>query len=332
VRQPTSRQSTAKRQLALPVPAPPDPGRRVRLALWLARKIADGYYIRLAHPPTAENAPRWGYGRPAHAALAARLARAEPTYTQQLHLVMKYEAELAAIPRAPVHPLEPHWDNGFLFGLDGAALYAFLRDRKPRTYVEVGSGNSTLFAARAIRVAGQETAIVSIDPQPRREIAAVCSTVIAEPLECIDLSVFRALEAGDIVFIDGTHRSYMNSDATVFFLEVLPMLSPGVVVGVHDVHLPDDYRPEYADRYYSEQYLLAAYLLAHASPVEPLLPCWYVAHQPHLNQIIEPLFDRPPMRGFDPTGVTFWATIASGSGGAAAAQLNDRGSAVPRRA
>ncbi len=30
---------------------------------------------------------------------------------------------------------------------------------------------------------------------------------------------------------------------------------------VHDIFLPDDYPPEWADRYYSEQYLLAAWLL-----------------------------------------------------------------------
>ena len=44
-----------------------------------------------------------------------------------------------------------------------------------------------------------------------------------------------------MVFFDGSHRTFMNSDATVFFLEVLPTLPAGTLVGIHDIYLPDDY-------------------------------------------------------------------------------------------
>ena len=64
----------------------------------------------------------------------------------------------------------------------------------------------------------------------------------------------------------------MNSDATVFFLEILPRLPGGVLVGIHDVFLPYDYPRDYADRYYSEQYLLAAHLIAGNPALEPVLP------------------------------------------------------------
>ncbi len=63
------------------------------------------------------------------------------------------------------------------------------------------------------------------------------------------------------MFVDGSHRVFTGSDATVFVLDLLPALAPGVLVGVHDVYLPDDYPPEVANRHYSEQYLLAALLL-----------------------------------------------------------------------
>jgi len=45
---------------------------------------------------------------------------------------------------------------------------------------------------------------------------------------------------------------FQNSDATVFFLDVLPRLKPGVVVHVHDIFWPFDYPSIWRARYYSE--------------------------------------------------------------------------------
>lgn len=50
----------------------------------------------------------------------------------------------------------------------------------------------------------------------------------------------------DVVFLDGSHRVFMNNDASVFFLDGLPRLPPGVLVGVHDIFLPEDYGPDAA--------------------------------------------------------------------------------------
>jgi hypothetical protein len=47
--------------------------------------------------------------------------------------------------------VEPAWVNGFLPGLDAAALYGMLALQPPETYLEVGSGNSTRFARRRSR-------------------------------------------------------------------------------------------------------------------------------------------------------------------------------------
>jgi len=116
----------------------------------------------------------------------------------------------------------------------------------------------------------------------------------------------------------------MNSDATSFFLDVLPSLPAGVLVGIHDIHLPDDYRPEYVRCYYSEQYLLASYLLAEGPWIQPLLPCWYVTHHASLGdlvrELIPPAFlQAPPRRrdapaGKDLEGVIFWLQTADRGG------------------
>src|SRR5205807_7151101 len=107
------------------------------------------------------------------------------------------------------------------FGIDGVALYGFTRERSPRRYIEVGSGNSTLFVDRARRDGATNTEIISIDPDPRREIDSICDRVIRLPLESTNLRLFEGLQDGDMVFVDGTHRVFMNSDVNVFFLDVL---------------------------------------------------------------------------------------------------------------
>ena len=52
-------------------------------------------------------------------------------------------------------------------------------------------------------------------------------------------------------------------------------LAPGVLVGIHDICLPFDYPPDWLDRYYSEQYLLAASLLGGHRGFRTILPSFY---------------------------------------------------------
>jgi hypothetical protein len=46
----------------------------------------------------------------------------------------------------------------------------------------------------------------------------------------LDISLFDELEAGDILFMDNLHKSFMNSDVTTVFTEILPRLKQGVLV------------------------------------------------------------------------------------------------------
>ncbi len=266
----------------------------------MASSVLGGELLLLDYPTSARNAPRYGYGRPSHRRLEGLLAQGVGEYRTTLDEFAVYRDDLLAIPLDREQPGEPHWRNGLLFGIDGVSLYCFMRRNAPRRYIEVGSGNSTLFVDRARRDGGTETEIVSIDPFPRREIDDICDTVIRQPLESVDLGIFGELREGDIVFCDGSHRVFMNSDATVFFLDVLPELAPGVLVGIHDILLPDDYRPEHAGRYYSEQYLLASYLLGETPWMRPVLPCWYVSHHEELGELaaalVPPEFLAKPTR------------------------------------
>ena len=179
----------------------------------------------------------------------------------------------------------------------------------PATYLEVGSGTSTKFARRAIADHGLRTRVVSIDPNPRAEIDSVCDEVLRTPLEDLDLAVFDTVGPGDIVFVDNSHRVFTNSDATVVFLEVLPRLAPGVLVEIHDIYLPDDYPPDWNDRYYSEQYVLAGYLLGGGQAFTVELPNWFVTTDPELSRILAPLW--AALGDLEHHGGSFWLRTRS---------------------
>lgn len=256
--------------------------------------------------------PRWGHGRSRHQGLAELLGRRRGRYREVLARVLAQRTLLASISvGTPDDPEQPFFRNGFLPGLDAAVLYTMMAWCRPGRYVEVGSGNSTKFVRRAIRDHGLKTQVVSIDPTPRAEIDALCDTVVRRGLEDCDLSLFADLDHGDIVFVDSSHRCLQNSDVTAFFVEVLPSLRPGVWVQVHDILLPDDYPAEWRDRLYSEQYLLAAYLLSGCAWLEVVLPNWYVSTDPGLCSILDPLWDDDALQGVERHGQSFWFRTSS---------------------
>ncbi len=257
--------------------------------------------------------PRYGYGRRPHQKLARMLAENSQAYARTLAGFLGFSQHLFQIPlRQPTRSPEPCWINNWLEGLDTLALYGFVASRRPALYLEIGSGYSTKVVRRAITDQSLKTRLISIDPHPRAEIDRLCDQVIRRPLENAGQDVFEQLAPGDILFFDGSHRSFMNSDVTVFFLEILPRLKSGVVVHIHDIYLPFDYPPERSHWFYSEQYLLAAGLLAAengARKYEVILPNHYIAASPELSQILEPLWSDPRLTGVPQGGTSFWLQV-----------------------
>ena len=70
--------------------------------------------------------------------------------------------------------------------------------------------------------------------------------------------------------------------------------------------LPEDYPPEWLDRFYSEQYLLAAYLLAGGDRFSVELPNHFVSTDAELAAILAPLWDDPALAGVERHGGSFW--------------------------
>lgn len=209
---------------------------------------------------------------PVKAIIERTYAKRKSAIQDQISFMMAQADSFAKIPFKKVNEQNPFWNNHALPFLDSAMLYSFMAELKPRLYFEIGSGNSTKFAARAIRDKQLRTKIISIDPKPRAEVDAICDVVIRKGLEDVDLAIVDTLSSDDLIIIDNSHRCFPNSDVMIFFCEIMPRLPPGCVFAIHDIALPGEL---FCERYYNEQYMLAAYLLG-GSADEILFPTGYL--------------------------------------------------------
>ena len=157
-------------------------------------------------------------------------------------------------------PPAPRWNQDWFPRLDAAAAYAIVRQTAPRRIVEVGSGHSTRFLARAVVDGELDTQITSIDPAPRATLAGLPIRRFETRVENADMRLFQALAPGDILFIDSSHQVKPGSDVEFLLTRVLPQLRADVRVHFHDIFIPDDYPAEWAWRRYNEQQALAALL------------------------------------------------------------------------
>lgn len=254
--------------------------------------------------------PRYGWGRPPHPGLHDLIAKNRARYAEILDRLMPFAPGLKAIPLSSEDAQEPRWANAYISGLDAVALYAFPKLFASRRYMEIGSGNSTLFVRRSIRDHALATRITSIDPSPRAHVDAICDEVVRSGLEDTPLDVFDALEANDILMVDGSHRCFENSDVSVAFLEVFPRLKPGVLVFIHDIYLPDDYPPEWENRFYSEQYLLGVLLLADGGRrYEIVFPAHFSAMDPQLGPRQHALWRDIAPAGMKLSSNGFWLRV-----------------------
>ncbi|MGQ9366327.1 class I SAM-dependent methyltransferase [Azospirillum sp. ST 5-10] len=217
----------------------------------LARR---GFFIPYRHAATLPPAG----AVPVYAPFEALLRRCEPAFLAVLADIDRLAAALAAFDGTA--PPAPRWRQDWFPRLDGAAAYALVRRHRPARIVEVGSGHSTRFLARALADEGVEAEVTCIDPQPRARLAGLAVRHLAVPLHRAGAEPFAALRAGDVLFIDSSHILMPGTDVDVAVARILPALPEGVLLHVHDVFLPDDYPADWAWRGYNEQQAVAALL------------------------------------------------------------------------
>lgn len=255
--------------------------------------------------------PRYGHGKPAHQGLYKIIDSNRDNYRDLIKKSLSYKDKIWTIKDSSkeTDTTKPTWNNGFLPGLDIIGIYTLISELKPNKYFEIGSGNSTKVAFKAIKENNLETKIISIDPMPRAEIDNLADKVIREPFENIDLNILDELNENDILFVDNSHRILPNSDSMVFYLEILPRLKKGVIVHIHDIYLPYDYPQFMCDRFYSEQYGLAMYLLANSDKYYTILPNYFIFEDKELSDLISPIWNHDNLKGVEKHGGSYWIRI-----------------------
>jgi Methyltransferase domain len=217
--------------------------RRLAFGLATLAGVRRGFFIpyRYAHRLPA----------PTYRALGDLLAAREDRFAAMLDGLGRYATALTAIGEEP--PPAPRWRQDWFPRLDAAVAYALVRERRPARIVEVGSGHSTRFLARAVIDGGLSTEITAVDPAPRAVLRGLPVTWLATTATEPAPSPFRALGPGDMLFIDSSHILMPGSDVDFLLNEVIPVLPAGVAVHFHDIFLPDDYPQAWSWRGYNEQ-------------------------------------------------------------------------------
>ncbi|HBH05949.1 MAG TPA: class I SAM-dependent methyltransferase [Flavobacteriales bacterium] len=257
--------------------------------------------------------PRYGHGKAAHDRLYGIVNGERANYRELLNHSREFWPILQEIKAQgnESNPSKPAWNNGFLPGLDILGLYTILSVYKPKHYIEVGSGNSTKVAKLARENQGLDLEITSIDPHPRAEIDHLADHIIRHPFERIDAHQYTELNKGDILFIDNSHRILPNSDAMVFFLEILPNLKPGVIVHIHDIYIPYDYPQFMCDRFYSEQYGLSIAMIENPQRYKTILPNYFISEDEELSSLLLDFWKHPNLVDVERHGGSFWIVISS---------------------
>lgn len=194
----------------------------------------------------------------------------------------KIDAQKAVVEkfgRPELNDVAYSFDNAYFGSPDTEVLYALMDLYRPKRIVEIGSGNSTRVMRQAILDHGLDTKIVSIDPQPRVEVAHLVDEMHRSCIEVLDPEqVAGWLAPGDILFIDSSHLIAVGGDISFLYFHVLPRVKAGVLIHVHDIFLPYEYPKEWVVDLrwrFNEQFLLNA-ILAWSDTFSILWPGYFL--------------------------------------------------------
>ena len=200
-------------------------------------------------------------------------------------------------------PHEYYVTNGAYGLLSAAILHCMIRTYRPRTIIEIGSGNSTYVSARAClmnEAEGRPTRLVAVEPYPNEVLQGGfpgLASLLRVGAEEVGLDRYLELGEGDILFIDSSHVVRMGNDVVFLYLDVLPRLRKGVVIHIHDIFFPFQYPKDWIldyRRLWSEQYLLQAFLAFNRT--FEVLWCGSYMHAKHLDKL-KAAFPPPPGLG-----------------------------------
>jgi len=178
-----------------------------------------------------------------------------------------YAAELTFGEDTPNRGDRFYTKNPCFAGIDAVLLAAILRKYHPQNIIEVGSGFTTaLMLDVNEKFLGGDVNFTCIDLDCQRlktlMKAGDSVSIMEKEVQNVPLSVFDQLQNGDVLFVDGSHICGPDTDVNFIVFEVLPRLSPGVMIHFHDIFWPFEYPKNWVKNKwdFNEAYILRAFL------------------------------------------------------------------------
>lgn len=191
--------------------------------------------------------------------------------------------------------------------IESQLLHCVCRAVKPRRWIEVGSGVSTLCTLNALKLntleGSSDCEVMCIEPFPNKTLTEVNGAqLVRQAVQTLPLTTFEALGPGDVLFIDSTHAVKTGSDVQYLLLEVIPRLRPGVLVHIHDIFLPYLHRPDILTSYFDWQETTLLLALLKGNRTLNVRACLSALHHDAPKQLNEALGDYNPTEHF-PTSI-----------------------------
>jgi hypothetical protein len=181
-----------------------------------------------------------------------------------MNQLSKHGSRFESFSRASANDVGYQYDNGYFKSPDAEVLYTIVQQLRPKRILELGCGNSTQIIRQALMDGRIACHHVCVDPHPRTEISLLADEIIPEPVELQNAAnLAGSLQPDDVLFIDTSHKLEPANDVTFIYGTLLPQISAGVFIHIHDVFLPYEYPLSWVldGNDWAEQYLVQAMLV-----------------------------------------------------------------------
>lgn len=231
--------------------------------------ISRGYYVAKPHfynpipdkKYLLENDGYWKYPYPMYGV--------EFYDNEQISLCEQISQFAPEINHLPEDIFNPEKNRSFL-DMDLEFLYCMILFVKPKRYIEIGAGFTSLIAIQALqrnRGEGFQCHHTIIEPYPVSyflESFKKADRFFKKPVQEISADLFKDLSVNDILFIDTSHVAKYGSDVNYLYFHLVPLVGHGSYIHMHDIFIPMDYCAGWIfdhDKYWNEQYIVMAFLM-----------------------------------------------------------------------
>jgi hypothetical protein len=150
--------------------------------------------------------------------------------------------------------------NPWCSPVDAAVLFSILAEHEPTRLMETGSGFTTRVFNHGKRVLNLPGELITIDPEPRCDVGEYVDAQLIMAVQDVPLDDFKLLMSGELAFFDLPHTGGEAAAIPHVYTKLLPVLTPGVLVGFHGVRLPRHYTREELEQGWCEHDALVKWL------------------------------------------------------------------------